>query len=133
MKLHFPSRFATIPPGHGLRQQPERPHRSRADYRGVLGTRALTLTLPLTSVLCFHETEGTSPGKPLPGLRVQVAAYLSVRFPHTYSASVTDSTGCLTTVKLCRWRMPTEQQALCHLVPSEAEGSLGKFKLKSGF
>jgi len=27
-------------------------------------------------------------------------ACLSLRFPHAYSASVTDSTGCFTTVKL---------------------------------
>lgn len=73
MKLHFLSGFVIIPPGHGLRQQHQASSHhwrgSRTDHRGLLGTTALTLTLLLTSVLCFHGTEGTSPGKPLPGFR----------------------------------------------------------------
>lgn len=63
-------------------------------------------------MLCFHETEGMSPGKPLPGLSME--SILSVRFTHTYGAAVTDSMGCFTTVKLCKWGMPTKQQAFCH-------------------
>lgn len=63
-------------------------------------------------MLCFHETEGTSPGKPLPGLSMESISKCEV--PHMYGAAVTDSTGFFTTAKLCRWGMPSKQQAFCH-------------------
>lgn len=75
-------------------------------------------------MLCFHETEGTSPGKPLPGLSMESISKCEV--PHMYGAAVTDSTGFFTTAK------PADGG--CHLnnrlFAIEVEGSLRKFKLK---